>query len=281
MAHKKYYWLKLHDDFFDSKRIKKLRKMAGGDTYTIIYLKLQLLALKNDGVLHFDGLETDFASEIALDINEEPEIVKVTVAFLMSCGLAETSDNVSFFFPYTISNTGKESSSAERVRKHRERLRLEEPKDIETQKALQCNTEALHSCYNVTAEKEIEKDIDKDNPPIIPPKGKRSDEYDSLFDRLWKSYPRKVAKENAREAFAKLKPNDDLLNAMLSAIEKQKKSEQWAKDNGQFIPYPATWLNQHRWEDEMKTNYSICTFDPNDAVDSILRRTYGDVYGGK
>ena len=45
-GNKRYYWLKLMDDFFDSKRIKKLRKMAGGDTYTIIYLKMQLLSLK-------------------------------------------------------------------------------------------------------------------------------------------------------------------------------------------------------------------------------------------
>ena len=54
---KRYYWLRLHDDFFDSKRIKKLRRMAGGDTYTIIYLKMQLLAMKTDGIIKWTGLE--------------------------------------------------------------------------------------------------------------------------------------------------------------------------------------------------------------------------------
>ena len=58
---KRYYWLRLHHDFFDSKRIKKLRRMAGGDTYTIIYLKMQLLAMKTDGTLTWTGLEDDFA----------------------------------------------------------------------------------------------------------------------------------------------------------------------------------------------------------------------------
>ena len=58
---KRYYWLKLKDDFFSSKRIKKLRNMAGGDTYTIIYLKMQLLAMKTDGVLTWTGLEENFA----------------------------------------------------------------------------------------------------------------------------------------------------------------------------------------------------------------------------
>ena len=60
---KRYYWLRLYDDFFGSKRIKKLRKMAGGDTYTIIYLKMQLVAMKTDGVLSWTGLEDSFAEE--------------------------------------------------------------------------------------------------------------------------------------------------------------------------------------------------------------------------
>jgi len=53
---KKYFWLKLKDDFFKQKEIKKLRGIAGGDTYTIIYLKLQLLSIKNDGKIYFDGI---------------------------------------------------------------------------------------------------------------------------------------------------------------------------------------------------------------------------------
>ena len=66
---KRYYWLKLKDDFFTSKRIKKLRNQAGGDTYTIIYLKMQLLAMKTDGVLTWTGLEENFAEELALDLD--------------------------------------------------------------------------------------------------------------------------------------------------------------------------------------------------------------------
>lgn len=45
---KRYYWLKLPDGFFRQKAIKKLRKIAGGDTYTIIYLKMLLVAMKQD-----------------------------------------------------------------------------------------------------------------------------------------------------------------------------------------------------------------------------------------
>ena len=52
------------------------------------------------------------------------------------------------------------------------------------------------------------------------------------------------------KAFDKAKIDDELLDVILTAIERQKASDQWTKDNGQFIPHPATWLNQKRWEDE-------------------------------
>lgn len=118
---KRYYWLKLQDGFFTSKRIKKLRRLAGGDTYTIIYLKMQLLAMKTDGVLRWTGLENDFASELALDLDEDAENVAVTMHYLLSCGLAESSDNINFFFPYAVENTGCETSAAKRMRDMRDR----------------------------------------------------------------------------------------------------------------------------------------------------------------
>lgn len=71
-----------------------------------------------------------------------------------------------------------------------------------------------------------------------------------MFDRFWSAYPRKTAKPTAQTAFAKLNPDEQLLQVMLTAIEKQKASPQWTRDGGQFIPHPATWLNQRRWEDE-------------------------------
>ena len=118
---KRYFWLKLKEDFFSSKRIKKLRNMAGGDTYLIIYLKLQLKAMKQDGIIKFDHLEQNIADELALDLDENPDDVAATLIYLTSCGLAESSDNEQFFFPYAIENVGSETSAAERMRKMRER----------------------------------------------------------------------------------------------------------------------------------------------------------------
>lgn len=70
------------------------------------------------------------------------------------------------------------------------------------------------------------------------------------FERFWASYPKKVGKGAAEKAFAKYKPDDVLTDRMIRAVETAKLTDQWRKDNGQYIPNPATWLNQKRWEDE-------------------------------
>lgn len=128
MAEKRYYWLKFKDDFFDSKRIKKLRKMAGGDTYVVIYLKMQLKALRTDGVLEYTGIEENFADELALDIDENPDDVRVVLTFLLACGLCDCSDNVHYFLPYVVENTGSETAGTQRWRDWKNRKALESNK---------------------------------------------------------------------------------------------------------------------------------------------------------
>lgn len=74
---------------------------------------------------------------------------------------------------------------------------------------------------------------------------------DALFDTFWTAYPVKVGKDAAKRAFAKRKPTPEMLREMLKAIAEQKTSLAWVKEDGQFIPHPATWLNQGRWMDEV------------------------------
>jgi len=76
------------------------------------------------------------------------------------------------------------------------------------------------------------------------------------FNLFWQAYPRKMGKGAARKAWKKLKPDEALLAQMLKAIQFQQGSYQWNRDDGQYIPYPATWLNQERWEDEPPPYYS-------------------------
>lgn len=147
---KRYFWLKLREGWFRDKRIKKLRTIAGGDTYTIIYLKMQLLSLKDEGKLYFEGVEDDFASEIALEIEEEPDDVKITINYLMSKGLLEVMNADEYLLTEVPSSIGTEQQSAERVRRYRER------------KALQCNTGVTNCNTEIDIDKEIDTDIDTD-----------------------------------------------------------------------------------------------------------------------
>lgn len=81
---------------------------------------------------------------------------------------------------------------------------------------------------------------------------------ESAFEAFWTAYPRKTAKVKAREAWKKLDPVNGLLEVIMAAVEAQKNSRQWLDKGGQFIPHPATWLNQARWEDEVVDNGKQC-----------------------
>ena len=151
MAEKKYYWLKLKETYFDSPKIKMLRKIAGGDTFTIIYLKMQLISIRNEGILKYEGIDVSFADEIALKIDEDVENVKVVLTYLEKQGLLEFNEQQNEMLLTEASESiGSEGESAERVRNFRKK-----------QKALQSNTPvtaALNSnIYSLISNNLIEK----------------------------------------------------------------------------------------------------------------------------
>lgn len=150
---RRYYWIKLKEDFFTDKRIKRLRRISGGDTYTIIYLKLLLLSLKDSGKLYYDGVETDFIKELTLTIDETEDDVMVTVNYLMAQNLMEIIvENDEYFLTEIPSLIGSETASTRRSRKSRE------------QKMLQCNTTAtlMQQNCNIEIEKEIDIELEKE-----------------------------------------------------------------------------------------------------------------------
>ena len=160
MAEKRYLWLKLSDGFFRDKVIKKLRRLAGGDTYTIIYLEMLLLAMNNDNCISFDGVEDDVASEIALELDEDVENVQMALAYFLKNGLVQQLSEQEYELTRCEEMVGSESASARRVRKHRENV-----------KALQCNGEvtsgnAIETICNTEKSREdkkreeIEKEIE-------------------------------------------------------------------------------------------------------------------------
>ena len=74
--------------------------------------------------------------------------------------------------------------------------------------------------------------------------------WEMQFNQFYEKYPRKVKKQDVKKWFQKNKPSNELFSSMLNSLEQFRASKDWQKDGGQFIPYPSTWLNQKRWEDE-------------------------------
>ncbi|MCW3676241.1 hypothetical protein [Burkholderia cenocepacia] len=101
-------------------------------------------------------------------------------------------------------------------------------------------------------ESEIEKDresrIEKEIENV--PSRIEKTEKDDAFSIFWKAYPRKDSKVPAQKAFAKLAPSAELLGQILDALDRFKRCDQWTREDGKFIPFASTWLNQRRWEDE-------------------------------
>nr|DAX46751.1 MAG TPA: replisome organizer protein [Caudoviricetes sp.] len=150
VKNKRYYWIQLAQDFFKSKEMKLLRKIAGGDTHTIIYLKMMLISLEDGGHIYYDGLADNLAEEIALVIDENVEDIKITLIFLESKGLLTRKNDRDYFLEQVPEMVGSETASTRRSRKHRE-LR-----------GLHCNTIATTCNGDIEIEKDIDIEIEKD-----------------------------------------------------------------------------------------------------------------------
>ena len=128
-----------------------MRKLPGGEEITIIYLKIMLVSLADEGKIYFEGLADDLAEELALLIDEDPEAIRMALLFLSQKNLLTTSDNFQYKLEQVPEMIGSETASTRRSRKHRE-----------SQKALQCNTDATKR------NGEIDIEIDNNNKTISP-----------------------------------------------------------------------------------------------------------------
>ena len=189
-TNKRYYWIKLKEEFFTDKRIKRLRRISGGDTYTIIYLKLLLLSLKDEGKLYYDGVEIDFIKELALTIDETDDDVMVTVNYLINQGLLEVlTENDEYYLTEIPNLIGSETAWAEKKRRYRQNkqrtLSLMSPTNVRQEIEIEKNIE-IDKEIDKEREGEIEKD--KKSTPIFYGKYKNvrlsKEEYHKLKDKL-------------------------------------------------------------------------------------------------
>lgn len=197
---KRYFWLKLKEDWFSGTTEKYLKSLPAGDSLLITYLKIQLMSLKTEGFLKYTRLLPSAEEEIAMLIDEPVNNVRLLISVLIKTGAVERYDDNSLYLLSLQSLIGSEGSSADRVRRFRERQKLLQSNDKkleldgssyqeklelnENSKSLQSNTDVTNedkcenveilknqaleeSCYNVTemkqncyGEKELEQELE-------------------------------------------------------------------------------------------------------------------------
>ncbi len=223
---KRYYWLQLRSEFFTQKEIKKLRKIAGGDTYTIIYLKMLLVAIKQDNKLYFEGVEDTFPEELALELNEEVENVNVTLNYLKRQGLLKVLNEAEFSLIQCEEMVGSETDAARRKRASRERQKqaaLEEKGDLPE----------LPESADVAEEQEE------------PEPKKKVAGYTPDFEKFWLAYPRKVGKGEAYKKY-KARLNDGFSEAeLLEAAKNYAAQCKRDRTEEKYIKHGKTFLSEN------------------------------------
>lgn len=130
---------------------------------------------------------------------------------------------------------------------------------------------------STTKTKTKTKTIDQDKDNAV---ASGNSEAASRFATFWESYPKKIGKTAASAAFERLNPDAELFETIMTALESHKRSAQWTKDGGQYIPNPVTWIDQRRWEDELpvpaEQNQANGSFDTDEFFEAALAKSLRD-----
>ena len=147
---KRYFWLKLKEDWFSGTTEKYLKSLPAGDSLLITYLKIQLMSLKTEGFLKYERLLPSAEEEIAMLIDEPVNNVRLLINVLLKTGAIERLDDNSLYLLSLQNLIGSEGSSTDRVRRFRER-----------QKALQCNNNKLQIEGEILGNSELDVENSK------------------------------------------------------------------------------------------------------------------------
>lgn len=184
MANKRYYWLKLEEQYFDSKIQKAIKKNENGNDILLCYLKLQLKYLKTDGLIEYQGICDDLYEEIALDIDEDVDLIKKTISILIKYKAVEQEEN-NLYLIEMQERIGSKTDSALRVAKHREKIKM-----------LQCNTDVT-KCNPIKRREEIDKDKEKEK--IVDVENSTATTQNDIFTFIEKNFGRTLSPIECQE----------------------------------------------------------------------------------
>ena len=218
--------------------------------YTDYMEQLELLSLEQRGVL----LTAVMLHSMGKDLPEMDAVTKMAFSFIRA-----DLDRATKKYDDTVSKrkaAGKAGGEAKADKSKQLLANVANAKFARNDVANVANASfATNGLANaVDNDNDNENVNDNNNPPYppLPGGGVRKDPMEERFERFWSAYPKKTGKGDARKSFLKIKPSSALLERMLSALAAASASYQWQRDKGRFIPNPSTWLNQQRWEDEVR-----------------------------
>lgn len=269
MSNKRYYWLKLKEDFFEEDAISWLEEQQNGKEYALFYLKLCLKSLKTNGIL----IRTVGNMLVPYDAKKLAEITKtdfdtavVAMELLKKIGLIEILDGGEIYLSHLHEMVGSETNKAISMRKMRARKALEsgEGNDV---------TELLPECSDSVAlekEIEIEKELDKDKEQekrksADARQNVSTDDLESEFENLWKLYPRKEGKSNALKDYIKARKDKKqpvTMEEVKKGIERYAKHIKAQGITKRYIKQGSTWFHQRCWQDEYQTEGSAVDGKP-------------------
>lgn len=259
---KKYYYLKVKDNFYESEEMIILQNMPDGYLYSDILMKLYLRSLKNNGKLMFKDVIPYTPSALAQVVRHQVGTVEKALKIFQDLGLIEVLDNGAIYMLDIQNFIGKSSTEADRKRLYRAEIQKEV-------KMLGQMSDKTPPEIDIEIEKDINNIYGQDELDQLGPK---KEIWEQQFEEFYKKYPKKVKKQDVKKWFRKNQPSNELFSFMINKLEQFRGSADWQKDGGSYIPYPSTWLKQKRWEDE-----EIQKTQQNKLYNFGNQRDYGDM----
>ena len=245
---KKYYYMRLNENYFDSDAQVLLESMPDGYLYSNILLKLYLKSLKNDGRLMFNEKIPYSPQMIATITRHQVGTVEKALEIFKQLNIIDVIDTGAIYMLDIQNFIGKSNTEADRKRNYRRRI--EEEKSVMGHLSSNCPLE-------IEIEKEIEKEIEIkiNNSPAkaeqyILSKQETEKILTNEFETIWKEYPNKQGKTNALKSYIKARTTDKVeYDAIIDGLKRYlvycKQNKDWYKPkNG------STWFNQQSWNDE-------------------------------
>ena len=235
-GNKRYYWLKLNENFFDREEIKVIENMKNGKDYIIFYLKLLLKSIKTEGELRFRDVIPYTPEMLAAITNTDIDTVRVAIDLFTKLDLMEIWDDGTLFMSETQNMIGSETGWAKQKRIQRQKNKeLLERKDNVQDASTECPTDIE---IELDIDKELEKEIEDKDPPV--PYEEIKELYNSTCNSL--SKVRSVSSTRKRHLKARWKQLDFNIDTFQEAFEKVEASDFCTGKNDRGWKADFDWL---------------------------------------